>query len=225
MVLFITRKKARPNKTEQKIKTFRRYCHARTHTVRKFNFSQTARLTKRLYSPQVNRRMAKEALRTSHVNPVTFASVLASKLDRWIATVVAGVAVDGALRCNSPPEPAVTVWSEPVRKVRGLVRGCSHSDLPRLRGEPPTWLSIGGDITTRPRHARSVSKLRHTLRCDWPLPPVAVILGRHPQPTTNTGVKQARAHFSHSISLERFSHKFRALVKASPPQQPFKNFG
>lgn len=54
-------------------------------------------------------------------------------------TVAGGSAVDGALRRNSAPEPAVTVWSEPVREVRGLVRGCSHSDLPRLRGEPPTW--------------------------------------------------------------------------------------
>lgn len=95
-------------------------------------------------------------------------------------TVVDGVAVDGALRCNSPPEPAVTVWSEPVRKVRGLVRGCSHSDLPRLRGEPPTWLLIGRDITTRPRHTRCVSELRHTLRCDWPVPLCSCYFGASP---------------------------------------------
>lgn len=146
--------------------------------------------------------MAKEALCPFDVILVTSTSVLLSKLNRGIVK-----------RWREQQSWMAWPWTVPFGVIHhrsllspsGLNRfgkcaaSCADAATATSRafaGNRPH----GSRLAVTSRHAHATRALFRSCgtRCAviGRFPSVAVILGRHPQPATNTGVKQARAHFS-----------------------------
>lgn len=104
---------------------------------------------------------------------------------------------------TSPPR---TVWSEPVRIVRGLVR-TADSARPR-ESQPPLPLrppSLVGTFAARPHLPRAVWAMGELTSCDWLVPLQTFYFGGRPR-VLRTGARRngvvngARALFSTNAS-------------------------